>query len=224
MASTQAEAEVARNGPGEIKEVEGPNTNGVDAQTDMDTGTANTNGPNSTSAGNNGSLELNDGNKLGYYKPPPPSGYDPSTGYENSQPGFGGYPPQRYSHHQTPEMQGSYPYSHFPASQNVIRSVSAPVASKPAAYLNSMPRPGGPVPPNYPVHPGGQGYPPSRYPTPTLNQLLQPGSGGLVQRYPYSDYPRQQPPTTQGAGWPRNFNPAGFKPPTNTTQANIYYY
>merc|ERR1712071_493828 len=59
---------------------------------------------------------------------------------------------------------------------------------------------------------------PSRYPTPTLNQLLQPGSGGLVQRYPYSDYPRQQPPTTQGAGWPRNFNPAGFKPPTNTTQ------
>ena len=219
MASTQAEAEVARNGP-EIKE-DGANTNGVDAQTDMDTGS--TNGPPASS--NNGSLELNDaGNKGGYYKAPAPLGYEAgSAGYDNLQPEFG-YPAQRYGHHQA-EMQASYPYSHFPASQNAIRSASAPVATKPAAYMNSMPRTGGPVP-NYPGGHAGQGYPaPSRYHTPTLNQLLQPGSGGLVQRYPaFGDYPRQQPPpTTQAAaaGWPRNYNPAGFKPPANATQAII---
>ena len=224
MASTQAEAEVARNGP-EIKE-DGANTNGVDAQTDMDTGS--TNGP--AAGSNNGSLELNDaGSKGGYYKAPPPSGYDASSaGYDNPQSEFS-YPAQRYGHHQ-PDMPSSYPYSHFPGSQNVIRSVTAPVATKPAAYMNSMPRTGGPVP-NYPGGHPGQGYPtPSRYHTPTLNQLLQPGSAGLVQRYPaFGDYPRQQPPpTTQAAaaaaaaaGWPRNYNPAGFKPPANATQANI---
>ena len=215
MASTQTEAEVPRNGP-EIKELDGPSTNGVDGQTDMDTST--TNGPNSTTTGNNGSHDMSNPNNLGYYKTPP-SGYDPSASYENSQSGFG-YPPHRYPHHQS-DMQGSYPFSQYPGGQNVVRSVSTPVATKPAAYMNSMPRTGGPGL-GYPVH-GGQGYPPSRYPTPTLNQLLQPGSGPPVQRYPYGDYSQQQPPTSQAAGWPmqqpRNYNPGvGFKPPANSAQ------
>jgi hypothetical protein len=101
--------------------------------------------------------------------------------------------------------------------------------------MNSMPRPGvGPVPSYPPVHhgsgaAGGQGYPPSRYSTPTLNQLLQPGTGVPVQRYSYGDYPQQQPPPPNShpaAGWPmqqqqpqqpRNFAP-GFKPPPNSMQ------
>jgi hypothetical protein len=98
-----------------------------------------------------------------------------------------------------------------------------------------LPLPGvGPVPSYPPVHhgsgaAGGQGYPPSRYSTPTLNQLLQPGTGVPVQRYSYGDYPQQQPPPSNShpaAGWPmqqqqsqqpRNFAP-GFKPPPNSMQ------
>lgn len=148
-------------------------------------------------------------------------------------------------------QQGSYPYPQYPGGGgvggggNLVRSVSSPVATKPVAYMNSMPRPGaGSVPSYPPVHQqhsggpasataggnggAGQGYPPpppSRYPTPTLNQLLQPGAGVPVQRYPYGDYPQQQQqqaPNSHVAGWPmqqqpRNFSP-GFKPPPNAMQ------
>ena len=180
---------------------------------------------------------MNDSSKLqsSYYKPPVgyPGDGSPAAGYENAQSGFG-YPPHSYIHQQQQQselqQQGSYPYSQYPGS-NLVRSVSSPVANKPGAYMNSMPRPvGGPVPSYPPVHHsgapgGGQGYPPSRYPTPTLNQLLQPGT---VQRYPYGDYPQQQqppPPPNSHAGWPmqqtqqppRNFAP-GFKPPPNSMQ------
>ena len=234
MASTQAEAEAPRNGP-EMKDLDGPNTNGVDAQ--METNSSN--GPTSTPISNNGSHDMNDSSKLqsSYYKPPVgyPGDGSPAAGYENAQSGFG-YPPHSYIHQQQQQselqQQGSYPYSQYPGS-NLVRSVSSPVANKPGAYMNSMPRPvGGPVPSYPPVHHsgapgGGQGYPPSRYPTPTLNQLLQPGT---VQRYPYGDYPQQQqqqppPPPNSHAGWPmqqtqqppRNFAP-GFKPPPNSMQ------
>lgn len=238
MASTQAEVEAPRNGP-EMKDLDGPNTNGVDAQREMETNSSN--GPTSTPVSNNGSHDMNESSKLqsggGYYKPP--VGYpvdSPAAGYENAQSGFG-YPPHSYIHQQQQQgdlqQQGSYPYPQYPGS-NLVRNVSSPVlATKPVAYMNSMPRPGvGPVPSYPPVHhgsgaAGGQGYPPSRYSTPTLNQLLQPGTGGPVQRYSYGDYPQQQPPpppnSHPAAGWPmqqqqpRNFAP-GFKPPPNSMQ------
>lgn len=242
MASTQAEAEAPRNGP-EMKDLDGPNTNGVDAQREMENNSSN--GPSSTPISNNGSHDMNDSSKLqssgGYYKPP--VGYpvdSPAAGYENAQSGFG-YPPHGYIHQQQQgdlqqQQQGSYPYPQYPGG-NLVRSVSSPVATKPVAYMNSMPRPGGgPVPSYPPVHHGGapgggQGYPPSRYPTPTLNQLLQPGTGGPVQRYPYVDYPQQQqqqPPPPNSHGWPmqqqqpRNFAP-GFKPPPNSMQQQVTY-
>lgn len=235
MASTQAEVEPPRNGP-EMKDLDGPTTNGVDAQREMETNSSN--GPTSTPVSNNGSHDMNESSKLqssgGYYKPP--VGYpvdSPSAGYENAQSGFG-YPPHSYVHQQQQQgdlqQQGSYPYSQYPGS-NLVRNVSTPVlATKPVAYMNSMPRPGGgPVQSYPPVHHGGgaQGYPPSRYATPTLNQLLQPGTGVPVQRYPYGDYPQQQPPPPNShpaSGWPmqqpqqpRNFAP-GFKPPPNSMQ------
>lgn len=233
MASTQAEAEAPRNGP-DMKDLDGPNTNGVDAQREMETSSSN--GPTSTPISNNGSHEMNDSSKLqpsvGYYKPP--VGYpvdSPAASYENAQSGFG-YPPHNYIHHQQGDLQqqGSYPYAQYPGG-NLVRSVSSPVATKPVAYMNSMPRPGsGPSVQSYPpVHHtggGGQGYPPSRYPTPTLNQLLQPGTGVPVQRYPYGDYPQQQPPppNSHGAGWPmqqpRNFAP-GFKPLPSSMQQQV---
>ena len=240
MASTQAEVEAPRNGP-EMKDLDGPNTNGVDAQREMETNSSN--GPTSTPVSNNGSHDMNESSKLqssgGYYKPP--VGYpvdSPAAGYENAQSGFG-YPPHSYIHQQQQQgelqQQGSYPYPQYPGS-NLVRNVSSPVlATKPVAYMNSMPRPGvGPLPSYPPVHhgsgaAGGQGYPPSRYSTPTLNQLLQPGTGVPVQRYSYGDYPQQQPPPPNShpaAGWPmqqqqpqqpRNFAP-GFKPPPNSMQ------
>lgn len=234
MASAQTEAEAPRNGP-EMKEVDGPNTNGVDAQREMEANSSN--GPTSTPISNNGSHDMTD-NKLqssgGYYKPPVGYPVDPpAAGYENAQSGFG-YPPHGYIHQQQQsdlqQQQGSYPYPQYPSS-NMVRNVSSPVATKPVAYMNSMPRPGsGPVP-SYPHHGGaaasaGQGYPPSRYPTPTLNQLLQPASGTPVQRYPYGDYPQQQPPPPNShvSSWPmqqpqqpRSFAP-GFKPPPSSMQ------
>ena len=70
------------------------------------------------------------------------------------------------------------------------------------AYMYSMPRPvGGAVPSYHPVHQcgtgGGQGYTPSRYPTPKLNQIIQPSE---MKRYPYSVHPQQQ--TSPLLNWP----------------------
>lgn len=227
MASTQAEAEASRNGP-EAKDIDGPNTNGVETQRDMDS--TSTNGPAAPPLSNNGPHDVADKMQSAnpYYKQPPTSavGYPPPAGYESNQYGY----PHSYMHQQSGELQhqqpGSYPYSQYPGGN--VRNM-APVASKPTSY---MPRnPAAPVS-GYP--PAGQGYPPSRYPTPTLNQLLQPGSGPQVQRYPYGDYPQQtqQPPANSHVpNWnmqqpPRGYAPSpGFKPPPNAmTQVLHLYY
>ena len=246
MATTQTESEqTPRNGP-EVKDLETPTTNGIISSRENDTTNNSTsNGPSPAPISNNGSHEMNDGGKLqgGYYKspqpPPPTMGYPgadapPAVGYDsNVQPNYG-YPPHGYTQHQQQpqhqlqqqgDVQNNYPYSQYPGN-HAVHNVSSPVASKPMAYMNSMPRTGsGPVLSYPPAH-AGQGYPPSRYPTPTLNQLLQPGSGPPVQhRYPYGDYSQQQqhPPNTQTANWPmqqpRNYSPApGFKSPPNSMQ------
>lgn len=239
MASTQAEAEASRNGP-DTKEIDGPNTNGVEAQRDTEVNS--TNGPAAPPLANNGPHDAVDSNKMQsaspYYKPPPApgAGYQPAGAYESSQAGYG-YP-HSYMHQQPSDLQhqqpGSYPYSQYPGGN--MRNM-APVASKPSAY---MPRnPAAPVSGYPPAHmpggasAGGQGYPPSRYPTPTLTQLLQPGSGAPVQRYPYGDYPQQaqQPPgNSHVQNWSmqqqlRNYTPTpGFKPPPNAMQQVNHLY
>lgn len=225
MATTQAEVADTpnKNGP-EVKDLDGqpPSTNGVESQPEV--GGPATNGP--SSVPNNGAHDMND-SKLqgGYYKPPAPSPY-PSDGmvpgYEHGQPGYGyGYNMQH---------QNSYPYpqQQYPGSDNANRH--------PGPYMNSMPRTPGVAPPPSPQNyqqPPHQGYsmPQPRYPTPTLNQLLQPGTGAPVQRYPYGEYPQQ--PNSQAAGWPvqqqpqhpqqqhpvRNYAPSpGFKSPPNSMQ------
>ena len=258
MATTKTEAEATpRNGP-EIKDVEVSNTNGVDGSRENEMSNSTSNGPSSAPVSNNGSHETNDGGKLqqgGYYKPPPPP---PSMGYPGAdapsaatavgydgnihQPAYG-YPPHGYMQHQQQphhqpqqpgDVQNNYPYPQYPGSHQV-RNVSSPVASKPMAYMNSMPRTGsGPVLSYPPAQPhAGQGYSPSRYPTPTLNQLLQPQPGTTtpVHRYPYGDYSQQQPqqqhpPNMQTGNWPmqqqqqsRNYSPSpGFKSPPNSMQ------
>ena len=268
MASTQAEPEAPRNGP-ESKDADGslPNANGVDSQQggrgDVESGVggANSNGPlppQQISSHNNGAHDsLSDSNNklaASYYKPPVAvSGYESvPQPYDNTQPqqpsygypqhGYGGIP-HPVQHPQQPDhMQGSYPgYPH--PNQYPIRNVTAPIASKPSAYMNSLqqPRSGGPVGISYPMHGGQYPPPPSRYPTPTLNQLLQPqpGTGAPVQRYPYGEYPpqqqqptsqQQQQPTSQASGWPmqqppRSYTPGvGFKPPGNTLQVTSVTY
>lgn len=230
MASTQAEAEPpSKNGP-EIKDLDGqpPATNGVDSQSEApNLGT--TNGP--SMVPNNGAHDVNDTKlQVNYYKPPPPPLAYPSSdgmtpGYENAQPAYS-YPPHGYDMQQ---QQNSYPYPHhgqqhqYPGSNNTLRN--------PGPYMNSMPPRGGgpPQPPPQSYQPHQAYMPPSRYPTPTLNQLLQPGTGAPVQRYPYGDYPPPppQPPSSQQApGWPmqpqqqpRHYAPSpGFKSPPNSMQ------
>lgn len=242
MASTQAEPEVPRNGP-DGKDVDGPvaNSNGVDSQTGRaEVETNSTNGPPPQQIGshNNGAHDgINETNKLtssGYGFAKPTASFEQATPYESTQQPPYGYSQHGYSgishhhpqHPQADHIQANYPgYPHsnqYPSGQgnSMIRSATTPIASKPAAYMNSLqPRPGGPVP-GYPVH-GGQYPSPSRYPTPTLNQLLQPqpGPGASTQQYPYGEYLQQ--PSTQTGVWPgqqqqRTFTPgAGFKPSTH---------
>ena len=229
MASTQAETKAvpSKNGP-EIKDqTDGQpspiTTNGVDSQVEEG---ATTNGPGHLNAPNNGAHEVNDVKLQGnYYKPLPPSTYPPSDGvapgYENNQSAYG-YLPHSYD-----GQHNSYPYQQqqFTGSNNSIRNTGP--------YMNSMPRAGAPPPPQSPQsYPSHQGYmPPSRYPTTTLNQLLQPGSGAPVQRYPYGDYP-PPPNSQQAAGWPmqqpqqpRSYAPSpGFKSPPNSMQPQVTYY
>ena len=219
----------ARNGPADSSKDEDPGSataNGMDSQQQQqqqqkEPPEPSANGPSAAGNGNHSDPVAPEPKLASYYSGKPGvQAYEPVAGgfTDNLQPGFG------YPHGYGFGSESGYPgYPQYSQAAMMRGPVAAPVATKPASYMNiqqQQHRP--PVGLSYPATMHGGQYPPaSRYPTPTLNQLLQPG-GPPIHRYPYGEYHHHHPHQQQQQQHHQHHNSS--QPPAWSVQHQLRSY